>query len=85
MSEYEKIIETVGKRRGRKPLPVEERDRRRAAQKEQNRLRQEARRRAFLVLQHRYPEEFSAILEDEYKAITTAPEDGDKTATATTF
>lgn len=73
MSEYEKIIEAVGKRRGRKPLAPEERDRRRAIQREQNRKRQEARRRALLVLQHRYAEEFDAILSDEIKALSTPP------------
>ena len=73
MSEYEKIIENVGKRRGRKPLPAEERERRRLLQKAENRRRQEARRRAFLVLQHRYPEEFSALLTQEYEALESKP------------
>ena len=72
MSEYERIIETTGNRRGRKPLPVEERDRRRALQKEQNRKRQEARRRAFLVLQHRHSAEFEALLAEELSALSDA-------------
>lgn len=69
MSEYEKIIDSVGKRRGRKPLPEAERERRRELQKEQNKRRQEARRRAYLVLQHRYPSEFEALVAQEYEAL----------------
>lgn len=72
MSEYESIAEVVRKRRGRKPLPVEERERRRALQKEQNRLRQEARRRAYLVLQHRHEDEFKALFTEEFAALTSA-------------
>lgn len=71
MSEYEKIITNVGKRRGRKPLPEAERARRKALQKEQNKRRQEARRRAYLVLQHRYPSEFEALLAEEYEALAS--------------
>jgi len=75
MSEYEKIIEAVGKRRGRKPLAPEERERRRSIQREQNRKRQEARRRALLVLQHRHADEFDVILSEEINALTnSAPE-----------
>jgi hypothetical protein len=70
MSEYENIINTVGKRRGRKPLAPEERERRRLIQKEENKRRQEARRRAHLVLQHRYAEEFDRLFTDEYKTLT---------------
>lgn len=69
MTEYETIVENIGKRRGRKPLPADERDRRRAIQREENRKRQEARRRAHLVLQHKYADEYSAIFAEEYTAL----------------
>lgn len=70
MSEYDRLIENVGKRRGRKPLPEAERIRREEARKADNRLRQEARRRAFAVLQHRYTDEFNSLLTQEYDALS---------------
>jgi hypothetical protein len=70
-SEYQKLLATkkVGKR-GRTPLAPEEKARRQAAQRERNRVRNEARRRALLVLQHRYEGEYSALLEAEFAALT---------------
>jgi hypothetical protein len=68
MSEYENVVQGTAKR-GRKPLPAEEKQRRVELQKEQNRLRQEARRRAALVLQHRYSEEFSGLCSIELTSL----------------
>lgn len=69
MSEYTAIKNTLKARRGRKPLPPEERERRLAKQRADNRLRQEARRRALAVLQHRHAAEFAALYDDEYREI----------------
>lgn len=55
----------IQKKRGRKPLPVEERERRRAIQIEKNRIKQDARRRALAVLAHRHSEEFQQLLRTE--------------------
>jgi predicted metallo-beta-lactamase superfamily hydrolase len=55
------------KKRGRKPLPPEERERRRSAQAEKNRIKQDARRRALAILAHRHSDEFQAILNEELK------------------
>lgn len=71
MSEYETLVSTVGKRRGRKPLPPEERERRRALQRKENSRRQEARRRAHLVLQHRYKDEYDSLFAQEYDTLAT--------------
>ena len=70
-TEYQKLLNTkqVG-RRGRTPLTPDERERRRQVQRERNRLRNEARRRALLVLQHRYEGEYSSILEEDFAALT---------------
>ena len=69
-TEYQKLLNNkqVG-RRGRTPLTPEERESRRQVQRERNRLRNEARRRALLVLQHRYEGEYSSILEQEFAAL----------------
>ncbi len=72
MSEYQKIIANGKSTRGRKPLPLEEKARRQEIQKEQNRKRSEARRRAALVLQHRYSDEFEQLYKEEFKAINKA-------------
>jgi hypothetical protein len=64
MSEYSKL-KNGGLSRGRPRLSEEER----ASRKEVSAKRQEARRRAMVVLQHRYPEEFEAIVESEFKAL----------------
>lgn len=70
MTEYQEIIADKTKsKRGRKPLPAEEKARRVEIQKEKNRLRQEARRRASLVLQHRYADEFDALYKVEFANI----------------
>jgi hypothetical protein len=70
MTEYQQIIADKTKsKRGRKPLPAEEKARRVEIQKEKNRLRQEARRRASLVLQHRYADEFDALYKVEFANI----------------
>lgn len=69
MSEYQKIIASGKSNRGRKPLPAEEKERRLQIQKEQNRKRSEARRRAALVLQHRYADEFEQLYKEEFKTI----------------
>lgn len=64
MSEYNKL-KTQGLTRGRPKLSPEEKLQR----KELNVMRQEARRRATIVLQHRHAEEFAQIIEDEMKAL----------------
>jgi len=70
MTEYQEIIADKTKsKRGRKPLPAAEKARRMEIQKEKNRLRQEARRRASLVLQHRYADEFDALYKVEFANI----------------
>lgn len=70
MTEYQEIIADKTKsKRGRKPLPAVEKARRMEIQKEKNRLRQEARRRASLVLQHRYADEFDALYKVEFANI----------------
>lgn len=61
----EPTVELVKERKkpGRKPLPPEERARRRAEQRDVNAKRQEARRYAMKILSERHPEEFEALLE----------------------
>jgi hypothetical protein len=39
-------------------------------------LRQEARRRALIVLQHRYPEEYEQIMAAEFKELMRAEKQG---------
>jgi len=68
MSEYEKSVRGTNKR-GRKPLPIKEKERRIKIQQLANRMRQEARRRAALVLQHRYSDEFLKLYSDEFTAL----------------
>lgn len=53
------------KKRGRKPLPPEERERRRAARAVADRKTQNARRRAMAVLAERYRSEFDELLQSE--------------------
>lgn len=55
----------VKSKRGRKPLPPEIKAERLEIQKEKNRLRQEARRRASLILQRRYENEFDSLYKQE--------------------
>jgi|688.fasta_scaffold36685_4 hypothetical protein len=66
---YETLKQKMHTRRGRAPLPPEEKARRAKHQKAENRRRAEARRRAYLVLQHRYENEFKVLFEDEYTAL----------------
>lgn len=57
---------TTGKRRpGRPSLPAEEKARRQAEQKIRYRHRDEARRRASLILQSRHAEEYASIFQQE--------------------
>lgn len=69
ISEYRTIISSAKRHRGRPRLTDEERAIRAEQRKVANRLKQEARRRAAIVLQHRHSEEFSALLKSEYDAL----------------
>jgi hypothetical protein len=72
MTEYQSIISDKTKsKRGRKPLTPEIKAQRLEIQKQKNRLRQEARRRASMVLQHRYAEEFEALYKAEFASMET--------------
>lgn len=64
MSEYESLKKN-GLVRGRPRLSEQEKQNRR----EMTVKRQEARRRALLVLQHRHVDEYAEILEEELKAV----------------
>ncbi len=64
MSEYNKL-KGKGLGRGRPALSPEERELRRAV----NAKRQEARRRAHIVLQHRYQDEYDKIFANELKEL----------------
>lgn len=68
MSEYNKLKQK-GLPRGRTPLTPEEKQLRVM----RNKMRQEARRRAGIVLQHRYAEEFEMICESEFQALQSKP------------
>jgi len=68
-SEYRTIISTAKRNRGRPRLTEEERAIRAEQRKVANRLKQEARRRAAIVLQHRHSDEFSSLLKSEYDAL----------------
>lgn len=65
-TQYEKIKTKLKTKAGRRPLPPEEKARRLEAQKRENRRRAEARRRASVVLQHKYDEEFARLFKEEY-------------------
>jgi hypothetical protein len=69
ISEYRTIVSTSSRRRGRPRLTEEERTLRAEQRKAANRLKQEARRRASIVLQHRHSDEFSVLLKNEYEAL----------------
>jgi len=69
MSEYGKLKEK-GLGRGRPKHTVEQR----AKAAETNALRQEARRRAHMVLKSRHQEEYSEIYESELKEMVTSGE-----------
>lgn len=65
MSEYNKL-KSKGLGRGRPALSTEERELRRDI----NAKRQEARRRAHIVLQHKYAEEYERIFSTELRELT---------------
>jgi hypothetical protein len=65
MSEYNKL-KNSGLGRGRPKLNEEER----ILRKQMNSVRQEARRRAHLVLQHRHQDEYNKIFEEEFKSLS---------------
>jgi folylpolyglutamate synthase/dihydropteroate synthase len=68
ISEFERITkQNAGLiRRGRPSvLTAEQKAERKEIQKIKNRLRNEARRRAHIVLQYRYQEEFTQLMESE--------------------
>jgi hypothetical protein len=66
-TEFEKLASSPnGIRRGRISRLTEEQKAQRAEQtKTKNRLRNEARRRAHIVLQHRYKSEFEELMQNE--------------------
>ena len=64
MSEYSKL-KGKGLGRGRPALSPEERELRRTM----NAKRQEARRRAHIVLQHRYADEYEQVMQEELKEL----------------
>lgn len=70
-TEYQKLISTPGAiRRGRPAgLTDEQRAQRKEEQKLKTRIRNEARRRAHIVLQHKYEEEYEALLNTELEAL----------------
>ena len=68
-SEYRTIVASTNRRRGRPRLSDEERAIRAEQRKEANRLKQEARRRAAIVLQHRHQAEFQVLLRSEYDVL----------------
>lgn len=70
-SEYRTIVSTTNRRRGRPRLSDEERSIRAEQRKAANRLKQEARRRALVVLQHRHKDEFQALLQSEYDVLVS--------------
>jgi len=65
MSEYNKL-KNSGLGRGRPKLNEKER----LLRKQMNSVRQEARRRAHLVLQHRHQDEYNDIFEEEFKSLS---------------
>ena len=66
-TEFEKLASSPsGMRRGRiSRLTPEQKAKKAEETKQKNRLRNEARRRAHIVLQYRYHEEFQELLESE--------------------
>lgn len=65
MSEYNKL-KNKGIRRGRPRLS----DAEKMERKQFNTMRQEARRRAHLVLQHRHKDEYAEIFEEEFRVLS---------------
>jgi quinolinate synthase len=70
-TEYEKLVAKPGAiRRGRpSDLSDEQRAQRKEEQKRKTRIRNEARRRAHIVLQHKYTEEYEQLLAAELTAL----------------
>ena len=68
-TEYQKILASGAGKRGRKPLPANEKAEKLAEQRVKNRMRAEARRRALIVLTHRHESEFAKLYKSEYSAL----------------
>ena len=70
-SKYEQMKKSGAVRRGRRPLEMtdEERTVHEEAKKTANRQRQEARRRALVVLEHQYKEEFNDLYRNELSRV----------------
>lgn len=66
---YQEMKKKVGVKRGRKPLPEDERKRRAEARKIELRRRMEAKRRANFVLENKYKAEFDKLFAEEYAAL----------------
>lgn len=65
MSTYQEMKNSIGRKRGRQPLPEAEKMRRVEARKIQQKQKLEAKRRASFVLQNRYMDEFTQVFEEE--------------------
>ena len=72
-SKYEQMKKSGAVRRGRRPLEMtdEERTVHEEAKKTANRQRQEARRRALIILQKNYKNEFDDLYQSELQEIKT--------------
>lgn len=66
---YEQMKNKLGITRGRKPLPVEERNRRAEIRRIEAKRKLEAKRRASFVLQIRYKDEFDIVFAEEMKVL----------------
>lgn len=73
-TEFERLSTTKGAiRRGRPvTLTPEQKAARRAEQQRKNRIRNEARRRAHMVLQHRYADEFRSLMNEELDNLSSS-------------
>lgn len=67
---YQEMKKKVGVKRGRKPLPEDERKRRAEARKIELRRKMEAKRRAWFVLENKYKAEFDRLFAEEYASLT---------------
>lgn len=68
-TQYEKLKSKLQVRAGRPKFTPEEKARRNEIQKRENARRAEARRRASVVLSHKYEEEFKMLFNEEYSAL----------------
>ncbi len=66
---YETVKQASKGPRGRAPLPPPEKARRMELRKLRVRRRAEATRRAHYVLQHKYPEEFAIVFNEEFERL----------------